>query len=313
MTPRHALHLLLAGLFLVLAGTAEAQRCTASMSNVSFGTVTLRAGAANSTSGSLQIDCTGLVQNIGVCVEFGSGDGGAAAGLSPRYMKSGNGSALPFELRRGGNGTAGNIWRQEFVTVFALLGGRATMPVFADIVATGPGAGTSTGPHVSTFSGATGARIRYGVSSCAETGTVAPIPPFQVSAFVSDSCEVDAATLDFGRIGPDARGGVDAATGITVRCTRDTNYTVRLGLGTGSGATGPADRRMTGPLGAQLRYGLYMDAGRSQPWGDTPGTLPPRVLGTGSSQTFTVFGRIFGDQPLRAGAYTDSVLVTVEY
>ena len=294
------------------AGAATAQQCSATITDFAFGTVTLRAGASNQTSGQLVIDCSGLLSNIGVCVELGSGSGGAGPGLSPRYLLRSDGSRLPVELRSGGNGPSNPTWVQEFVTVPAiLLKGTVRLPVFADVVASP--SSTGAGLHSSTFSGATGARIRYGVSSCAQTGTAVAIPPFQASALVSNSCEVAAATLDFGLIGPAATGGVDAQTSFAVRCTGGTSYSVRLSNGLGVGATGPMDRRLTAPTGLQLRYGLYLDAARTRPWGDTSGTIPAAVVGTGAPQSFTAFGRIFGGQALHAGVYTDSVLITVEY
>lgn len=308
---RAALLLLFLVPLLVAPDRAAAQlmsNCSASMTNVAFGSISLRAGVTNQISGSLTLSCAQLLSSVGICVRFGPGNGGAGSQNAPRYIRRADGAAIGYDLRLGdGIGSGRN---DVFVRLGSLLGTRTTIPVFATI--TSSGASTGTGEYSSTFASEADARIEYPVSSCSETGrTVKAIPPFSVGASVRSLCEVEGATLDFGRINPGTNGPIDGAAQLSVRCTSDTPYAIRLGPGLGVGASGPTDRRLTGP-GGQLRYGLYQDAGRSRPWGNQPGN-DVRAVGTAAAQTATVYGRIFSGQSLRAGRYEDSVLVTIEY
>ncbi len=63
-----------------------------------------------------------------------------------------------------------------------------------------------------------------------------------------------------------------------------------------------------------ITYGLYKDAARSQLWEDanTPGSTVAGT-GTGSAQSATVYGRVSAQGTPSAGAYSDTVVVTVTY
>ena len=63
-----------------------------------------------------------------------------------------------------------------------------------------------------------------------------------------------------------------------------------------------------------MRYGLYKDAERSQPWGDatTPGSTVAGS-GNGAAQVLTVYGRVPPQSTPSAGSYIDTVVVTLTY
>lgn len=66
-----------------------------------------------------------------------------------------------------------------------------------------------------------------------------------------------------------------------------------------------------------LNYNLYLDNAYTQIWGDGTGGSVSKsdTIGglLGSSLTYTVYGRLPGGQNVGAGAYTDTVFVTVIY
>jgi spore coat protein U-like protein len=64
--------------------------------------------------------------------------------------------------------------------------------------------------------------------------------------------------------------------------------------------------------GALLRYRLYLDAVRTQPWDDG---ASGRVAGstTGTSATLTVFGLLLSGQHVPAGQVTDTVRAILNY
>ncbi len=298
-------------LTIATAAGARAATCTATMTDINFGSISVRSGVTNATSGTMQIDCSGAgVLPIGACIRFGPGSGGAGAGNSPRYMRRADAASLNFELRATGNGPAHGTWNEAFVLIPVVAGsGSAVVTVYADITSSGVSVGT--GPYSSVFSGAAHASVEYDVASCAASGPVAVPNAFTVSADVQSSCEVDAASLDFGAIPPVLSAPVDREADLTVRCTSSTGYAIRLDNGSGAGATGPTDRRMSsGP--SSISYGLYQNSARTAPWGNDPGN-DVGGTGAGNDQTYTVYGRIHAGQTLQAGIYSDAVVVTVEY
>jgi spore coat protein U-like protein len=125
--------------------------------------------------------------------------------------------------------------------------------------------------------------------------------------------------MAFGAYNDASAAPTDSATSVVVRCTRvlganNANVVLQLGPSAGSGSI--ATRRMTSGAN-RLDYNLYRDAARSQVWGQTSGadtvTLNTGNLGNFGSVnlTFTIYGRIPALQNVPAGAYGDSVQLTV--
>jgi spore coat protein U-like protein len=127
-----------------------------------------------------------------------------------------------------------------------------------------------------------------------------------VNANVQNSCQINAATLDFGNLNPLAN--TDAQTDIQWRCTNGFGTQIQLN----GGAAGDINaRRMSGSLG----YQLYRDASRTLVWGDTVATQQA-VTGTGYGAVFNtipVYGRVTAAAAAAAngGAYTDTVVMTI--
>lgn len=130
------------------------------------------------------------------------------------------------------------------------------------------------------------------------------------TAFLPGSCSIVADDMAFGSHSSLA-GGVNAAAGIRLTCTSNTPWSV--GIDGGSNGD-PTNRRMrrnaTGP--EWVGYGLYRDAGRTQPWGNTPATSVAG-MGTGLQVPLTAYGQV-PDQALPlSGDYQDTVVVTVAF
>lgn len=141
---------------------------------------------------------------------------------------------------------------------------------------------------------------------------------FQVTATVNANCLVSATALNFGTYVPTA-GDMDVNSTVSVRCTRNTPFTVALDDGTTAGGSF-AQRLMTNGADT-LEYNLYTATARSVVWGDDTGSTD-MVAGTGAglavanAQTLTVYGRLFDsvtNQAAPAGSYADTITVTVTY
>jgi spore coat protein U-like protein len=138
---------------------------------------------------------------------------------------------------------------------------------------------------------------------------------FAVTATVANSCIVAALPLAFPTYLPTSATATTGSTTLNVTCTLGAPYTVALSNGSGTGAdptAGASGRKMTGPSSALLAYNLYQDAAFSQAWGST-GAFLSSGTGTGLLAALTVYGRIPASQTAAAGAYTDTINVTVTF
>jgi spore coat protein U-like protein len=151
----------------------------------------------------------------------------------------------------------------------------------------------------------------------ATTGAFATLATttFQVTANVAAQCNVTTADLGFGAVDP-LGGNVDQTTTVTVKCTKNSPYTVGLNAGTTTGAT--IAQRLMANGSDTMDYNLYTNAARSTIWGNSA-TAPTWVTGTGAglgtAQVLTVYGRVpTGQTNLAVGSYTEAtVTVTVTY
>jgi spore coat protein U-like protein len=135
-------------------------------------------------------------------------------------------------------------------------------------------------------------------------------------------CTASGTAMGLGTYTGDTSTPADAIGTFVVRCTRNggpASVIVTLGIGP-SGTTGSiASRALKQVAGTdQLAYNLYTDALRLNVWGETIGvdavtqsaSVPNKAT---LDLTFNVYGRIPGLQNVRAGAYSDALVVTFTY
>jgi len=288
MSPR-ALWLALAALvMLAFPREAEAQSCSVDAISMS---VWLVQGTTQSYNVPLRITCQGEPsRSVLVCI---SGWGNA--------LEDARGNSIPIDY---------NLFDNKLPVVFSLA-------------ASGSGVGSATvtlriGPVTSRHPSGIYAindrtvqvRATYSsIANCNQSTSTWPSQNFifDIRGTFDPVCTVTSASLDFGtRILTTA---ADAQTNLSVTCTAGKSYTIRLGNGR-NGGTGPTNRRMASGTNT-LIYGLYRDAARVQPWGDTAATGISDV-GTGLPKSHAVYGRIPA-QPAPPGNYSDVVQVTVVY
>jgi spore coat protein U-like protein len=131
------------------------------------------------------------------------------------------------------------------------------------------------------------------------------------------TCTVIATGVVFGTYNPFVTAPLDSTGSITVTCvaivSASETYTVNLS----TGGAGTYSRTETSGA-ASLHYNLYTDSARSLIWGDgTGGTSYKTFSGTlavGTNvTTYTVYGRMPAQQSAQLGAYSDAIVVTVNY
>jgi spore coat protein U-like protein len=107
-------------------------------------------------------------------------------------------------------------------------------------------------------------------------------------------------------------GPVNINGTLSINCSPGAPYTIDLNKGAGSGAT-LASRVMTSGSNL-LHYSIYTTAGLTTVWGDaTSGSQTVSSTGTGAVQSIPFYGSIFGGQNVPAGAYADTVIITISF
>lgn len=308
---------------LCLPGEGQAQTCSATITNIDFGDPNLLSGSTDDALGTVTITCTRIppLTVVKMCPSIGEGSGGAVG--SSRLLRSASGS-LAYQLYQDTARTQawGSLDEPELGSVPAILLGSgfatsatATKTVYGRIF--GSQRDAPTGAYLSTFSGNqtafTYAGFPFGVgttSSCSGfVGTAVIHPAFTVTAQAGANCTITTTDLDFGNAGI-LSSAVSAQGSLSVACTRSTPFSV--GLDGGLAAAPPASRRMTSTSGDAVTYGLYRDAGGTQPWGMDTGTRAGGT-GTGASQALPIYGRVPAQATPRPGIYSDRIVATVTY
>ena len=136
---------------------------------------------------------------------------------------------------------------------------------------------------------------------------------------VLESCTVSATPLPFGVYNPASASPADATGTISVTCDVSliglfASWSIRMSPG---GSASYAPRRLSSGA-ATLSYNLYTSSAHTTVWGDgsasTAIVSDSQTLLVGSNtEHYTVYGRIPPLQDVRAGSYSDSIVVTVMY
>ncbi|MDM0033207.1 spore coat U domain-containing protein [Variovorax sp. J22P271] len=328
LSPRSWQVLLLCALWGLPAARAQAAvTCTASMTNVDFGSVDLVSGSGLTTTATLNYTCTNSNSARAFArVCFSVGDGIEGAGnFNPRVMKDGAGNSLQFQIYQppGFSTVLGSEYNTITPTPYVLSldlakgaasSGSVSMQgrLVGSLTAVPPGSyqGRFTVNHTAVTINESAAAAP---TNC--TGNSAAIFPFTVKATVIGSCVVSANPLDFGSVdGLPGAPNVDKPTTVTATCSKPTPYTVALTPSNnntaGAGAMLPT---MAGNTDT-VAYRLYSDSSRTAPWGGQVGTNTLQRTGDGTAQVLTVYGRVLGAAVnVTPDAYGDTVTVTVRY
>lgn len=135
-----------------------------------------------------------------------------------------------------------------------------------------------------------------------------------VSANVTQNCVVSTSPVLFGDVDVTSGAARNGTGALHVTCTNGTDWLASADAGQGPSANLQGRRMSNG--NDEMAYNLYTDAALMNAWGDgvDEATSLFSGTGTGSEQTTTIYGRIFGGQTgLPAGSYGDTVTVTVSY
>lgn len=158
----------------------------------------------------------------------------------------------------------------------------------------------------------TAAVVAAGVAQAATTTTAT----FAVTATVLSTCSATAATLAFPNYTPGAGAQIGNTT-ISVKCTKNTPFTVALDAGSTTGDAF-AQRLMASGVNT-LQYNLYTTAALNTVFGDGnagTSTVGGTGLGVATANSVQVYGQVpdsATNQAAIAGSYSDLITVTVSY
>lgn len=325
----------LAFLLLMGLGALPAQAsttCSASLSDINFGPVN-PFGSQVDVTATLNYSCTisSILSSSRVRMCFSIGAGAQGAGnFNPRQMTSGA-NPLYFNLYKDSGrsliwGTRSNSYGAVEATleIGALLGSASASGSFTVYGRVPAGQTTAVpGNYSNAFSGShTELVYQYNEfllgllgypASCTSGGNGSGSGSFAFTAQAQATAQCDPSftveNIDFGTRGL-LVSNYDTTAIVKPRCTNTTPY--QLGLNNGLNASG-STRRMKSAAGNHVSYELYRDNGYSQRWGNTQGSDTVAGTGTGSAQNVTIYGRVAPQPTPRAGAYSDTVTVTIYY
>lgn len=130
--------------------------------------------------------------------------------------------------------------------------------------------------------------------------------------FAQAACSVNPTPVAFGLYSPFNVAPTDTAGTLRLSCnTATVGYTVLLS----AGSAGLYASRRLSDGGYTLSYNLYTDALRTVVWGDGNGgtmTVSGAFVLPGAID-HTVYGRMSAGQNVGAGAYTDTITVTINF
>jgi spore coat protein U-like protein len=125
------------------------------------------------------------------------------------------------------------------------------------------------------------------------------------------SCSVSATGVAFGAYDVLASSPADSSGTISILCNRNRSVTVTMS----AGSSGSYSSRTLRKGADALNYNLFLDAARTQIWGNNSGGSGQLDLTVARNATSTVpvYGRIPARQNAAIGSYNDSIIVTVIY
>jgi spore coat protein U-like protein len=152
-----------------------------------------------------------------------------------------------------------------------------------------------------------GSPMAHPVWPLAVAGILAGIAGLGVGPAQAANCTLTAQGVVFGTYDTLSNQNLDGAGSISVSCDSSDSFTLALSSGHG---TMLARQMQSGT--ASMTYNLYTDSLRSSIWGDgTGGTT--LISATATSAIYAVYGRIPPAQNIPAGAYSDSITVTLSF
>lgn len=300
---------------------AWSQQCNSSSLNIDLGP----GNRSNNTDSiaSLNYNCQANAQPTyyTVCLFIGEGFY-PATGLVPRRLTNYNNDYLNYNLYSnaartniiGPSPTGGGypIYTWKVLVPGAWQQPTFTIPIYTRLnsIPTGTDAGNYQAQLLNN-------QIRYSwsnsgyPSSCLSGNIGISYLYIGMTATAPSGCTMNitsASNMDFGTT-TSLTNDLNSSSAIQLECPSNTQW--QLGLSNGVNAVGTT-RRMRNQS-SYVRYELYQDTARTKRWGNTANA--DTYTGTGGATTIVVpvYGKVPAQNDVPAGAYNDTITVTLSY
>lgn len=132
-----------------------------------------------------------------------------------------------------------------------------------------------------------------------------------VSLSVSEGCSIAATPMEFAMASASGASARSQAT-VALACSPHTTY--EIAIDRGDNPRGGKRRMANSKTGSTIAYEVYRDAARTLRWGDNFGsdTVGGRVEG-GGPVVHIAYGEVAPGERIAAGAYADTLVVTVSF
>ena len=132
---------------------------------------------------------------------------------------------------------------------------------------------------------------------------------FTLTAQQGHACTLHVTGVNFGSYDVFSNAALDSTGNIDVNCPSGVGYSMALTAGGGTHT-----QRVMNSGAHRLNYNLYTSANRAVVWGDANnGTVTVNGTGIGMSVNHGVYGRILALQNVRAGSYSDIIIVELTF
>jgi len=129
----------------------------------------------------------------------------------------------------------------------------------------------------------------------------------------AQACTISATSVNFGSYNVFNGSHTDSTGTVTYRCNGSAH---NITIGLTQGASASFNQRHMQKGSEALTYNLFIDASRTNIWGDGTGGTAVYSLGNPPNNTnvnLTVYGRVTAGQDVSAGSFSDTVTAVINF
>jgi len=324
-----AFTLVLTGSNMLGVDVARAQSCSITTASGSFGNVSILSGAADDSSSTFSVSCTGTAnQTVRLCINWGAGN--SPDGSGNRLLHSSTDSLRLDFFTNAARTTIWGSWGSSIFPVYTpypygfqqdlALGSSGSNSVVLTVYGRVYANQQTATPGSYSWTSGGSPSLQYGYASstsCPVGGLTTSSSGSTWTATVLADANVSVTSMNFGSTS--LSSNIDSTATITVQATNTTPYSISLDNGVN--ASGSQRRVRLGATSNYLNYNLYTDSARTSLWSTTSSTTSCTGgagtcitgTGTGSNQTVTIYGRVPTQSAPATGVFVDNVVITVTF
>lgn len=128
----------------------------------------------------------------------------------------------------------------------------------------------------------------------------------------SAACNVSIGTLSFGSYNPFLNIDILSSANINVQCSEDKAFTIKIKPNSSGNLYREMNNIVYPDVNTTLKYGVYLDVGRTSIWSDGSG-YTSYYSGSGLVSNIVMYGALYKLQNVYKGSYSDILNVEISY